>query len=104
MYRSLVYYGLPLDYYASYVAKVKAVKGKEVSTAAKAHLEPGKAVYVVVGDAGAPMVVRDGKADKPLLKDGKPVTLREALTDLAASGTLGKGGLVVLDADGNVVK
>ena len=104
MYRSLVYFGLPLDYYATYVAKLKAVKSPEVAHAAKAHLEPGKDVYVVVGDASAPVLVREGKTDKPLTKDGKPVTLREALSDLAAAGTVGKGGLVVLDADGNVVK
>ncbi|HTJ44569.1 MAG TPA: pitrilysin family protein [Kofleriaceae bacterium] len=104
MYRSLVYYGLPLDYYASYVDKVKKVAGKAVGSAAKAHLKPGEAVYVVVGDANATMIVRDGKTDKPLEKDGKPVTLRAALTDLAASGKLGKGGLVVLDADGQVTK
>jgi zinc protease len=104
MYRSLVYFGLPLDYYASYVDKVKTVDAKGVTTAGKAHLKPGEAVYVVVGDASAPMIVRDGKADKPLEKDGKPVTLRDALTDLAASGKVGKGGLVVLDTDGNVTK
>ena len=49
------------------------------------------------------MIVRDGKADKPLLENGKPVTLRDALTELAASGKVGKGGLVVLDTDGAVV-
>jgi predicted Zn-dependent peptidase len=104
MYRSLVYFGLPLDYYASYVGKVKAVDGKAVTIAGKAHLKPGEAVYVVVGDASAAMIVRDGKTDKPLEKDGKPVTLKDALTDLAASGKVGKGGLVVLDTDGNVTK
>jgi predicted Zn-dependent peptidase len=104
MYRSLVYFGLPLDYYAGYVDHVKAVGAKAVTAAAKAHLRPGEAVYVVVGDASAPMIVRDGKTDKPLEKDGKPVTLRDALTELAASGSFGPGGLVVLDADGQVTK
>ncbi len=103
-YRSLVYFGLPLDYYATYLDKVKAVKAKEVAIAAKAHLKPGEAVYVVVGDASAPMIVRDGKENKPMIENGQPVTLRAALTELAASGKVGKGGLVVLDADGNVLK
>ena len=104
MYRALVYYGLPLDYYATYGGKVKAVDQKAVTAAAKAHLQPGTAVYVVVGDASAPMIIRDGKTDKPLVVDGKTITLRDALTSLATAGTLGKGGLVVLDADGAVVK
>jgi hypothetical protein len=33
------------------------------------------------------------------MKDGKQLTLIEAVRDLAASGSLGKGDLVVLDAD-----
>jgi hypothetical protein len=45
------------------------------------------------------VIVRDGKKDVPLMKDGKQVTLIEALRDLAASGSLGKGELVQLDAD-----
>jgi predicted Zn-dependent peptidase len=104
MYRSLVYFGLPLDYFATYSNRVRAVDEKAVTAAAKAHLQPGTAVYVVVGDASAPMIVRDGKEDKPLVVDGKTITLREALAQLATTGAFGKGGLVVLDADGAVVK
>jgi len=99
-YRALVYFGLPLDYYDSYVAKVDKVAPKDVAAAAKKHLKPGEAVYVVVGDADAPMVVREGKEDKPLLKEGKQLTLRQALESLVAAGTLGPGALVELDADG----
>jgi zinc protease len=98
-FRSLVYYGLPLDYYATFIAKVEKVGAKQVSAAAKKHLQPKKAVYLVVGDGSTPVVVRDGKKDVPLMKDGKQLTMIEALRDLAASGVLGKGELVVLDAD-----
>jgi zinc protease len=102
-FRGLVYFGLPLDYYASYVAKMGKVDAAQVAKAAKAHLKPGDAVFLVVGDGSAPVKVRNGKTDEPLLKDGQPVTLRQALADLAASGDLGKGALVVLDADGKPV-
>ena len=34
------------------------------------------------------------------MKDGKQLTLREALADLAARGDVGAGGLVELDRDG----
>ena len=100
MFRSLVYYGLPLDYWDSYVGKVDKTTAKQVTAAAKKHLKPAAAVYVVVGDGSTPVIVRDHGADKALLKGGQPVTIRQALDDLVAAGTLGKGGLLVLDADG----
>jgi predicted Zn-dependent peptidase len=103
-FRGLVYFGLPLDYYNGYIAKIGKVTGAQVTAAAKKHLKPGQAVIVVVGDASAAMKKREGGADVPLLDDGKPVTLRESLADLLASGAFGKGGtLVVLDADGKPV-
>ncbi|MCB9561119.1 MAG: insulinase family protein [Kofleriaceae bacterium] len=102
-FRSLVYYGLPLDYYRTYVGKVDKVTAKQVAAAAKKHLKPDQLVYVVVGDAKAPMIYRDGKEDKPLMKDGKQLTLLDALHELADTGKLGKGGLVVLDADAKVL-
>lgn len=100
-YRALVYYGLPLGYYDSYVASVAKVREPALAAAAKKNLRPGQAVYLVVGDGDAAVIARgaDGK-DAPLLRDGQPVTLRAALQDLAERGELGKGGLVVLDADG----
>jgi predicted Zn-dependent peptidase len=101
-YRRLVYYGLPLDYYATYATKVGAVNAGQVTAAAKKHLKPGQAMYLVVGDGDAEMKIRvDGK-DVPYLKDGKPVTLRTALADLAARGDVGTGGLVELDTDGRI--
>jgi len=115
-YRGLIYFGLPLDYYDSYVAKVDKVSSAEAMAAAAKQLRPGQAVYVVVGNgdekliahvpddapsAGAPGSAKGWK-DVPYLKDGHQVTLREALADLAARGDVGSGGLVVLDADGRV--
>ena len=38
------------------------------------------------------------------MKDGKQLTLREALVELAKSGDVGAGGLVELDVDGNPVR
>jgi len=98
-FRSLVYYGLPLDYYATFVDQVEKVDARKVAAAAKKHLKPRNAVYLVVGDATTPVVTRDGKQDVPLVSGDKQLTLIEALRELAASGTLGKGGLEVLDAD-----
>jgi predicted Zn-dependent peptidase len=103
-YRGLVYFGLPLDYYNHYVDGVGKVTAAQVRAAAAGQLKPGQAVYVVVGDGDAKVIVRnDQKKDVPLTKDGKQLTLREALTDLAARGDVGAGGLVVLDADGKPV-
>jgi predicted Zn-dependent peptidase len=108
-FRGLVYFGLPLDYYNSFVGKVSKVSAAQVTAAAKKHLKPNEIVYVVVGDASAKMIKRvevpgaDGKIEKkdvPLEQDGKQLTLREALADGLASGVLGKGELVLLDADG----
>jgi zinc protease len=109
-YRGLVYYGLPLDYYDSYVGELSRVSAAQVAAAAARDLRPGQAVYVVVGNGDENMIVHTrpagdagpAVADTPYLKDGKPVTLREALRDLAARGDVGAGGLVELDADGRV--
>lgn len=104
MYRDLVYYGLPLDYYNSYVENVSGITGKSVAASAKEHLRPKQLHILVVGDADAPVIVhKDGK-DVPLMKDGKQVTLLSGLRGLLESGAIGKGKLVVLDADGQVVK
>ncbi len=111
-YRSLVYYGLPLDYYDTFTDKVAKVTEVQVKAAA-AHIKPNEAIYLVVGDGDANMIVHDehakkddpaDKKDPPMMKDGKQVTLREALTDLAQRGDVGAGGLVELDPDGKPVK
>ncbi len=102
-YRSLVYYGLPLDYYNTYVGKLGRVTIAQVKRAAKKHLSVKNAKILVVGDRDALIIHRvDGK-DQPLMKDGKQVTLLEGLKDLVASGKLGKGELVILDADGQPI-
>jgi zinc protease len=102
-FRGLVYYGLPLTYYNSYVAQLGKVTTAQLAASAKTHLRPKALQYLVVGDGEAPVIVRDGKENVPLLKDGKPVTLRQALADLAASGGVGAGALVELDADAQPV-
>jgi hypothetical protein len=103
-YRGLVYYDLPLDYYDTYAAKIGKVSAADVAAAAKKELKPDEAIYLVVGDGDAPMIHVDGtRKDAELLKDGKRMTLRQALADLATSGDVGKGGLVELDTDGHVL-
>ncbi len=103
-YRGLVYFGLPLDYYNQYVASVSKVTAAQVKDAAAKHLKPGKGVYLVVGDGDAKVVSRvDGK-DIPYMKDGKQLTLRESLAELAARGDVGPGGLVELDPDAKPIR
>ena len=98
-YRGLVYFGLPLDYYNAYVASVGKVSEAQVQAAAAKHLKPGQGVYLVVGDGNAKMISRVNGKDVPYMKDGKQLTLREALADLAARGDVGRGGFVELDPD-----
>jgi predicted Zn-dependent peptidase len=101
-YRALVYFGLPLTYYESYVDQLAQVSAADVMAAAARELRPDDAVYVVVGNGAEPIIARDAAADRdvPYVKHGAPVTLREALAALAARGDVGGGGLVELDADG----
>ena len=103
-YRGLVYFGLPLDYYNTFVAGIGKVNAAQIKAAAQKQLKPGQAVYLIVGDGDAKVIVRDGGKDVPYLKDGKQLTLREALTDLAARGDVGQGGLVELTTDGLPVR
>jgi zinc protease len=81
-YRTLVYFGLPLDYWARFVENVSAVTREAVSAAAKAHLRPAQLTVLVVGD---------GKSVLP------------GLRELIESEALGQGALITLDADGKVV-
>lgn len=53
----LVTYGLPLDYYDHYRARMAAVSADDVRRAARAHLRPDQYAIIVVGDTSA---VRDG--------------------------------------------
>ncbi|HTL39070.1 MAG TPA: pitrilysin family protein [Kofleriaceae bacterium] len=109
-YRSLVYYGLPLDYFNTYVDKVKKVTEAQAKQSATKHLVEKNAVFLVVGDGDAKMIVDDPKGGdlpkdrkKPYEVDGRQLTLREALQKLAATGDVGAGGLVELDVDGKPI-
>ena len=103
-YRALVYFGLPLDYYDTYVDRVSQVSVDDVMSAAARELDPGRAVYVVVG-SGAAAMTADATAGARFRSDvaegapGERPTLRDALAELAARGDVGGGGLVELDAD-----
>jgi predicted Zn-dependent peptidase len=107
MYRTLVYYGLPMDYYNKFVENYSGVTLEQVTASAAKELHPEDSLILVVGDGSAKQIMRgDGKTDVPMLgSDGKTeLTLKEALTQLANSDIGGKGDIVVLDADGNTVK
>jgi zinc protease len=80
--KSLVYFGLPLDYYAKMTKSVEAIDKKAAAKAAKDHVKPKDVIVFVVGDAS---VVLPG------------------LQKLHADKTVGDGDLVILDADGKVV-
>jgi len=77
-YQSLLYQGLPLDYYEKYVPQLKAIQVKDVREDAKKHLDLDGMKYVVVGD---------GKVVLPKLEE------------MLKNGELGAGDLVKLDAD-----
>lgn len=78
----LAFYGLPLDWYAEHANRLAAVDEAAILAAAKKHLvEEGYKV----------LVVGDGKAVLPELQA------------IAKEGVFGKEGVVLLDADGNVV-
>ncbi len=80
-FQGLDYYGLPLDYYARFVARVQAVDAAQILIAAKAYVRPDEAQVLVVGDAA---------------------TVLPQIEALRTDGTL-KGELVRLDADGKVI-
>ena len=105
-YRNLVYHGLPLDYYNGYVDGVSSVTLEDVTRVAAKHLRPSDAIVLVVGDGTVPQIYRNAEGKDVPLKDekGTPVTLRGALEQLTASGELGRGELIILDADGNPAK
>jgi zinc protease len=109
-YRALVYFGLPPDYFNTFVDQVRAVTADQLQQSAAAHLKPEEARYLVVGDGDAPQIAHqkgdkgDKGQDRPLLDEaGKQLTLRAALSKLAADKALGEGKLVELDADGQIV-
>jgi zinc protease len=48
--RELLLYGLPLDYYGSYIPRINAVSAADVQRAARQYLDPDHFAIVVVGD------------------------------------------------------
>lgn len=103
-YRNLVYHKLPLNYYKKYVDRIRKVRLSQVRRSAKKHLKPNKAIVLVVGDKNAAQKKRDGAEDVAIMgADGKPVLLGAGLADLVRKGTIGRGDIVHLDADGNVI-
>ena len=81
-FQRLEYYGLPLDYYAGFQQRVRSVDVPAVRKAAEKHLRAQDFVVLVVGDANK------------VLPD---------LEVIAKEKLFGKGGVVVLDADGKTV-
>jgi zinc protease len=81
-FRDLVFYGLPLNYFDSVVAKVKAVDIPAVKKAAGKHIKLGELQLLVVGD---------GSAVLPKLQE------------LVTAKELGADKIVRLDVDGNPV-
>jgi zinc protease len=81
-FNELIYFGLPLDYWAKYVPAVEKVNKASIRAASKAWFRPKDLVVLVVGDAKV---------------------IRPELDKIVAEKLLGAGGIVELDADGNVV-
>lgn len=80
---ALVYFGLPLDYYDTYVAKAERVTKAAVESSAKRFLKPDELRIFVVGDGAV---------------------VRADLQKLAQDGSLGgKGAFVELTTDGAIV-
>ena len=82
VFQMLKYHGLPLDWHAGYQQRLRTVDTAAVRKAAEKHLRAQDFVVLVVGDAS------------------------KVLPDLDAIATeklFGKGGVVVLDADGKPV-
>lgn len=82
-FRSLVYYGLGLDWYSGYTQRIGAVNQGSIHKAAEEHLQAGDQVVLVVGDAAV---------------------IQGDLQAIADEKLFGAGGLVILDADGKPVK
>ncbi len=78
-FRELIYYGLPLNYFDTFVGKVQAINKAAVKQSASKHLKLGNLQLLVVGD---------GKVVLPKLKE------------LADSKEWGGSKIVLLDPDG----
>jgi zinc protease len=81
-FQTLLYFGLPLDWYGGYTSRTQALSAPALQKAAQSHVKPGDAVVLVVGD---------------------PAKVRGQLDALLADGPLKGGSLVRLDADGKII-
>jgi zinc protease len=79
VFQRLKFYGLPLDWYANYQQRLKTVDIAGVRKAAEKHVRDKEFVVLVVGDGAK------------ILPD---------LDAIASEKLFGKGGLVILDPDG----
>lgn len=82
-FQSLLYYGLPLDWFGGYARRTQALQAPALLKAAQQHVKPADAVVLVVGD---------------------PAKVRGQLDALLADGPLKGGALVRLDADGQPLR
>jgi predicted Zn-dependent peptidase len=82
-YGELAFYGLPLDWYDGRAARLQRLDAAAVLAQAKQLLPATGYQVLVVGDGAA---------------------IRAEVEAIAKEGLFGKGGLVVLDADGGVVR
>ncbi len=78
-FQRLKFYDLPLDWYSGYQTRLRSVDTAAVRKAAEKHLRDKDFVVLVVGDASKVLADLDA---------------------IAAEKLFGKGGVVVLDADG----
>lgn len=119
--RTLHYFGLPLDWYSGHDKRLAALTVDAIHEAAKKHLPESQLVVLVVGDldqkekAPAPAKPADpanpanpAAPNPPDAADAPPEaasgrTVREALKQLADDKVFGDGGLVFLDADGEIL-
>jgi zinc protease len=82
-YASLVFYGLPLDYYDGFVKRVEALDASAVQAAAARNLRATDFKVLVVGDGAV---------------------IRAGLEKIASEGIFGGEGVVQLDGDGRVIQ
>ncbi len=80
-FQTLLYFGLPLDWYSGFVARAQAVTAQAIQKAGQAHVRPAEAMVLVVGDAAK---------------------VQAQLDALLAEGPLKGSKLVRIDSDGRV--
>lgn len=74
-FQTLLYYGLPLDWYGGFVARAQAVSAAAIQKAAQAHVRPAEAIVLVVGDPGKVQAQLDALLAEGPLKGAKLVRI-----------------------------